>query len=384
MNHRSRRVLALLALFFAIYLVSGAAGSGFPDFQDQHKAGERIAEGQVLYRDHVSHLQVYHYPPVYLYTLGGVYALLGPDPLVGKAVLALTSVAVAGVLYLLTRREIGERAAVLTTGLFLLNPLTFSVTYVGYFDNFVVLLVLVAIWFALKGRDGLSGAALSLGFMSKPFPLVLLPLLAAQAYRERGSRAAASVVLSFVAVALAVSAPFLVLAPERYIQYAFLYSFERTGASLSLWYYFLPRVPDVVSVALQTGLAGFIYLRVLRSGQSGFGHLAAWTAALLLGFVLLNRINYPHYLIYVIPFLTPIFVEEWRRNGQWRGLAAGFAVTLLGAAIWSYPWATGVAGFKTNPLSWVGAAIFFLGGFALLGAMLRVADSERNRFRGAG
>lgn len=364
MSPGSRRAAALLALLFALSLAAGAAGSGFPDFQDQHAAGKRIAEGEVLYRDHVSHLQVYHYPPVYLHVLGGVYALLGPDPLLGKAVLALSGVAAAGMLYLAARRLYGERAALLGLALFAVNPLTLAATYVGYFDLFVMALALASLLLVLRGRPGSGGAALGLGFMSKPFPVLLLPLFALYL---RG-RDAARFVAGSLSAAAVVSLPFLALAPERYLRYAFLYNFERAGTSMSLYTYFLPSLDGALPLVLTAGFvaAALVAARRVETERELF----AAVPLLFLGFVALNRVNYPHYLLYVTPVASALLGHALltrRRHGL--RLLLALSVTLVGAGVWAYPWIRGAPSLTADPLFRVGAAIYFLGAAALLAAL---------------
>lgn len=98
----------------------------------------------------------------------------------------------------------------------------------------------------------------------------------------------------------------------------------------------------------------------------------AGPALLFLGFLLLNRINYPHYLIYVVPFfsiaLADAYCSQLRVRGYllWRPLVAAFALVLIGAAVWSVPWLWGVErvglaeySFKSSPYFWIGSAIYF-------------------------
>lgn len=59
----------------------------------------------------------------------------------------------------------------------------------------------------------------------------------------------------------------------------------------------------------------------------------------------------------------------------WRYLVAAFAAMLVGATVWSYPWFRGQGiewlggahyDFTISPYFWLGSALYFLAGFALL------------------
>jgi len=61
----SLQLVILLLIFFVIYLFAGSLRVDFPDIQDHSKAAERIASGSMLYRDHISYINTYHYPPLH-------------------------------------------------------------------------------------------------------------------------------------------------------------------------------------------------------------------------------------------------------------------------------------------------------------------------------
>lgn len=400
-----KRLLAVLGVFFGVYLAVGSLSHAFPDFLDQTHAAADIAAGQVLYRDHVEHINVYHYPPVYLYALGGLYAVLdavgllggvGAERLVAKAVVAAATVLVGWTLFAVTDRLSGRRRAWLATGLYLLNPVTFVGVYGGYFDAVVMLFVMLSILLVLADRPWLAGAAMALGFMSKPFPAIFGPLVAAYYLRDwpaagwgdipsqlnhDGVRDVLRFGLAGAVVVLAVSAPFLYLVPEAYLRYAFLYNFTRTAESLGLYYYVLrPLVGTPATTLLPAGFVLWVSGTLWRSELPPGRFLLDGAGVVLLGFLLLNRINYPHYLVYLVPLFSVVVARHYADDTSLRGVRAWpllvgtFAVAVVGAAIWSYPWRLGVTGFRSHPLFWVGAAVYFLGGFALLGLLGALLD----------
>lgn len=386
-------VAAVLVVFFGLYLALGNLNQlavlpfdlpHFSAFPPKHAAAARIARGQLLYRDHVRYgANVYHYPPVFLYTVGAVYRLVGVRVVAGKAVLALATVLCGAVLFALVDDVFDRRTARVATALFLVNPVTLMAAYASYFDPFVVFFALASLAALVRGRPGASGGLLALGVLSKPFPAVLLPLAAAYCV-ETDDASLPRFLLGFLVVGAAVSAPFLLLAPEAYVHYAFSFNFERPTASLSLYYYFFPRLESTLGpVVLPAGFViGFAY-GTYRSAIAPATAIVGGAAGLFLGFLLLNRINYPHYLIYVVPFFSVVLADAYRSEATgrgrvlWRYLAGSFGALLLGAAVWSYPWLQGVErlgvahfDFKASPYFWLGGGIYFLAGFVLLGALV--------------
>lgn len=357
----------------------------FSDFYVKHKAAERIAEGQLLYRDHVRYASgVYHYPPVFLYSLGAVYRLVGARLVVGKAVLSLFTVLCAAVLFPLVEIHRDRQTARLATGLFLASPVTLVAAYAGYFDPFVAFLLLLSVYALLRGHPGVAGVVLGLGVMSKLFPALLFPLGVVYCL-ETDEVSLSRFVAGFLVVLAGVSVPFLVSAPEAYVHYAFLFNFERPTASLSLYYYFLPWLESTLAPTVLP--AGFVAAFTYWTYRSDIGPttvLVVGPAGLFLGFLLLNRINYPHYLIYVVPFFSAALADAYRTRltvrGHllWRYLVAAFAAVAIGAAVWTYPWLGGVErlgiahyNFKASPYFWIGSGIYFLSGFGLLATLCR-------------
>lgn len=385
----SAMLVAVLVGFFLLYLgiasLSRIPGlplaiDGLSPFVVVHAAAERIANGQLLYRDHVRYgVSVYHYPPVFLYTLGAVYHLFGAGLLLGRAILVLSTVLSAAVLFGLVADRYDRRRAWLATGVFLVNPVTLVAVYAGYFDLFVVLLALLSIYVLHRGHPGMAGGLLALAVLSKPFPAILLPVATVFCF-ESDDPFLPRFLGTFLGVGLLVSAPFFLLAPVKYVYYAFLFNFERPTASLSLYYYFLPWFEStVVTVAAPAGFVAAYTYGASRPRIERATGLVAGPAVLFLGFLLLNRINYPHYLIYVVPFFAVVLADAYcsklrvRGHLLWPPLVATFVLVLVGAAVWSVPWLRGVErvglaeyAFKSSPYFWVGSGVYFSSAAALL------------------
>lgn len=368
----------LLFIFLVLYLFAGSLNYSLPDFQNFAKAAERISQGKLLYRNHIRYLNIYHYPPVFLYGLGGVFWLFSSSFFTAKAFLAVFNVLSGMIIYLLARESLNEKYSLICLLVFLLNPFTFTAVYAGYFDNFVVFFILLSIYLLSRSRPVWGGTALSAGFMSKLFPVILLPVFIANYLKNRASLA--RLLLSFTATTILIASPFLFLAFSDFLHYAFLYNFERTSASMSIYYYFLPGLGDtIIPLILQLALLGWISHRIRLEPRS---HIILYFI-LFLGFMTFNRINYPHYILYVIPFFSYILAEELQARIRvfgalaWKHLLIPFVIMHAGIIIWTYPWYQGVLEFKSSPLFWIGASVYYLGAFYLLAVLVSLVSKRR-------
>ncbi|MCX9014207.1 MAG: glycosyltransferase family 39 protein [Candidatus Methanoperedens sp.] len=370
---KNKEILIILVIFFVLYLIAGNIRYDFPDFQDHSKAAERIAGGSLLYRDHISYFGTYHYPPVFLYTLGGFYYLFGVYPFIAKGLLAFFNILAALLLYMIANRFYGKKYAVLSSVLFLVNPFTFSAVYVGYIDNFVIFFMLLSIYFLLKDMPLSGGIALATGFMSKPFPVLLFAVLIPYYLGQHRFRFLIRYIAAFMVTVIIISVPFLILTPGEFLKYAFFYNFERTSASLSLYYYYLPMLgTSFLPVAAQVIFIGRLSYWIYSSQKESISILMRYIPLLFLGFFILNRINYPHYLLYIIPFISLILVEEYRCKSRflnfqvWKHLLLSFFIVSAGCVLWSYPWSMGLHDFKSSIYFWAGSIIYYIGSLYLL------------------
>ncbi|MFO7968119.1 MAG: glycosyltransferase family 39 protein [Archaeoglobaceae archaeon] len=372
-NKQTRRIILLLFVFLVLYLIVGSLNYSLPDFQNFNKAAERIAHGELLYGDHIKYLNVYHYPPFFLYSLGAIFWVFNSSPFTAKAFLAVFNVLTGTLIYLLARERLNEKYSMICLLIFLLNPFTFTAVYAGYFDNFVVFFILLTMYFLNRYKPLLGGAALSAGFMSKLFPIILIPVLIARYLKNKYFLG--RFLLSFMVITTLIASPFLLHAFNDFLHYAFLYNFERTSASMSIYYYFLPGLGDtVIPVILQLALLGWVSYNVRFHPRS---HMILYFI-LFLGFMTLNRINYPHYILYAIPFFSYILAEELQTSRKvfgslaWKHLLIPFIIMHVGIIIWTYPWYIGVFDFKSSPFFWWGASIYYVGTLYLLAVLFRL------------
>jgi hypothetical protein len=257
--------------------------------------GELVRHGEVPYRDFYL-----EYPP------GAVPLFVVPTPagtgytqafrivisLIGAATVPLLATALRG-LGASTRRI---WACCLFAGL---APLLLGPVYVVNYDAWPAFLTAAALALVAWGRRRSGAAVLGLGFATKVYPVVLLPLLLVRAWREGGLRSAAWSAAAFGAAAGAAILPLAAIAPggvgfSLYVQAKRPLQIESLGASLLL-------------VAHQLGLYGGSVNSNYNS-QNLNGSLASGLAAAVVGYVAFGKILSPQYLIWLVPVV--LLVDE--------------------------------------------------------------------------
>jgi uncharacterized membrane protein len=322
------------------------------DLKLYHAASGAIVSGQLPYRDFPL-----EYPP------GALLAFLGPRLLGGTGMsrasyaiaFAVQNAAMSIACMLLAARLAAKlvndagpswrAAAILYTLLAILGW-----ALIPYrFDLFPTLLTLSAISLATSGGHAASGVLLGLGILAKLYPLVLAPLLLAHAARKHAATrfsiacavTVAACILPFLATAGTKTLSFLTYHKERGIQIESL-----TGGALCLAQV-AGIAPVVVSydhgaLHLRSPIAG----RVLRVQELAtpvllLGSAAAWSwwlskqrddanralltasTAMLLTFVIANKVLSPQFLIWLLPSVAIL------RGRTARTFLLAWALTLL-------------------------------------------------------
>src|SRR5207249_319899 len=94
------------------------------------------------------------------------------------------------------------------------SPLVLGSLFDTRFDLWPALFAIAGLAAAVRERPLLSGGLLGLGFATKLWPAVLLPVVAIHLWRRRGGQATIDALLAFLAIAVACFLPFALLAPH--------------------------------------------------------------------------------------------------------------------------------------------------------------------------
>ncbi len=116
-------------------------------------------------------------PPLFLWSLAGVFELFGPSPasarFLNMAITGLTVPVVAAI----ARRLWGPSAGLLAAVTFALNPFVLSFAPTAYTDPMLVLWGMVALYAALARRPFWAGMALGAAIMTKQQGVLFVPLV---------------------------------------------------------------------------------------------------------------------------------------------------------------------------------------------------------------
>ncbi|MHA1667504.1 MAG: hypothetical protein ACTSUR_02505 [Candidatus Heimdallarchaeaceae archaeon] len=200
-----------------------------------------------------------------------------------------------------------------TSLIFLLNPITFITTVAGLFDGLPLLFFLIGFYFLQKtikenSRKNLVnsfiiGAAVSLGFLTKIIPILLAPvvflaLLFNKKYYENLTFSITFLTLTGVMLVYL----FIVYPNIKY--FGFGWQMRRGANSFSPYYYLfdLKFLFDLIWVGIGMFiLSSFFSWELIKKKNV---NLFIYSGVYLLVFLILYRVFYPHYLLWLVPYLT--------------------------------------------------------------------------------
>ncbi len=215
-------------------------------------------------------------------------------------------------------------------------------------DSLITAAMLAAIVLAFRGNVALAGAVWALGFLVKPQPIIILPVLLLIAYRSGGPRSILSAGLAGAAVGLAVLGPWLVHGDLFHIIKVYRWDFHDVGAPLSLAAWNLWRFWDAtVTPAADDKAVLFVTYRNVGLGLSGLAAIVAlayaWArpdlrgaliaaAYLVFAFYMFPVRTHERYLFPLLGLLLPVVVVERRWLWLYVPLSAMFFLNLVGTA----------------------------------------------------
>ncbi len=288
--------------------------------------GERIAAGEVPYRDFAV-----EYPPAalivfWLPTLGGAGDY---EPLFQLVMLVCGAASAALVPVALACTNVrGARlaGAVAFAGL---SPLLLGNVILTRYDLWPALLLTAALTALLHARDRLSHALLGVGVAAKLYPLVVLPLALLYVARRRGTREAVACLGVFACALALVVLPFAIVAPEGVAdslarQAGRPLQIESLGAGILLGLHrlgvyeahvvsshgsqnlagALPDALAAVQTALQAVCVVAVWLLFSRVQRDPAGLLTA-SAAAVAAFVAFGKVLSPQFLVWLLA-LVPL------------------------------------------------------------------------------
>lgn len=201
---RPRSAWLAVAIFFAalaprLWVAHAWAPEPTWDGAYYHEGAQNIAAG-LGYVGHSGKAWC-HYPVGYSALLGGVYALFGDAPIVGKRLGAALGALLAALVFLLARRSASERRAVLAGVLVAIHPGLVAYAALHMTELASAVLIVAAALVAGEGprRVG-AGLVLGLATLVRPQSLLLAPLVGLFGARRLRPMIVAGTIATAVAV----------------------------------------------------------------------------------------------------------------------------------------------------------------------------------------
>ena len=315
---------AAAAIVTGMFVASVEGGAGISDTGVYHYYGERIAAGDLPYRDFAV-----EYPPGALvpFVAPALVASTRDGYDAGFLTAMMLALAAACALIVLSLQALGApgRRVALSVGAFLAGIALLGPFVLTRFDLYAAAVTLAAVCAILHRRQHLGPVLLGVAIATKVYPAVLLPLLVTRIWRN-GGRAAALRALGLTAgTALAIYLPFAILAPEGvarsiWRQVGRPLQIESLGSGILLAFHHAFGMPlgwassagsqnltgTVASVAAGvTTLAGvaalaLVWLRFARGDTASAACFARYAAAATVAFVAFGKVVSPQFLVWLL------------------------------------------------------------------------------------
>jgi len=154
------------------------------------------------------------YPPFNVYFFWGFGSLakaLSPPSMfyIIKLLPNLFDTATAFLIFVFVRKRLDFKAALLATALYAFNPaVVFNAAVWGQFDAIYTFFLVLSLMLALASKPELSAVTFTLGILTKPQSIALLPLIAFLIFRKNGWRRFLTSLLAGAATLFVVIIPF--------------------------------------------------------------------------------------------------------------------------------------------------------------------------------
>jgi Gpi18-like mannosyltransferase len=305
------------------------------------------------------------YPPLNVYFFWGFGSLAKALSLSGtpsmfyiiKLLPNLFDTATAFLIYVFVRKRLDFKAAMLATALYAFNPaVVFNAAVWGQFDAIYTFFLVLSLMLALASKPELSAVTFTLGILTKPQSIALLPLIAFLILKKYGLRRFLTSLIAGAATIFLVILPFEWSNPTTFLSNIYFGAYGgyavtsvnafNTWALVGLW------VPDgnlfILGWILFGGLAAFI-LYVLYKRFNASGELLVFFSAFVLffGFFMLPTRIHERYLFPAISMLALMFPFIKKTRPLYAVLTTTLLVNISYVLYWLNVYAA--AGYTYSP-----------------------------------
>ncbi|MHA1621190.1 MAG: hypothetical protein ACTSVO_03535 [Candidatus Heimdallarchaeaceae archaeon] len=322
----------LIPWYAALYITKGVPLYEQPEFKIIN--GESIAFP-------------YHLP-IYIYFLASLIWVFGESFIAGKISLVVFIFCDALLLEHLVRKKLPEESKEKKVWkyfslILLLNPLIIIYTFTGQFDSLPILYFLISYYFfdKIEGETNyktiifsfLSGLSLGVGFLTKIIPMLLAPVIFLGLLFKKKYSETAVFTLTFLGFCGGMLTYLFTVYP--FINYLGIgWQMQRGANSMSVYYYLFELyfnvdfnfTADAILVGIgMVVLTGFFIFELYKKKKLD---LFMFSGIYIITFFLLYRVFYPHYLLWIIPYLS-IIVVKYIEKKQFRNMIILFSVIFI-------------------------------------------------------
>jgi Gpi18-like mannosyltransferase len=326
-SFEKREVLALAALLFIAFMVRFAffSNQGYAaiDTRDFMAWFQTAAD----YGPRTFYIRTWcDYPPfnIYFFWVFGLVAkslsLFGTSlfTYVMKLPPNLFDMATAFLIFAFVRKRLDFKMALLATALYAFNPaVIFNAAVWGQFDSIYTFFLVLSLMLALASKPELSAVTFTLGILTKPQSVALLPLIAFLIFKKHGLRRFLISLIAAIATVFVVIIPFEWSNPVTFLANIYFGAYEgyvytsvnafNMWALGGLWVLETP-VFFAIGWTLFGALAAFV-LYVLHKRFGASGELLVLFSAFILffGFFMLPTRIHERYLFPALSILALMF-----------------------------------------------------------------------------
>jgi hypothetical protein len=312
------------AMVVGLFVAEVQGGPGISDTPVYRSYGERIASGDLPYRDFAV-----EYPPGALvpFVLPALVSSTREGYDDAFLVLMVGALAMSSVLVVLCLQALEASAGrtALSVGAFLVGIAILGPFLMTRFDLYAAAATLAAICAILRRHDRLGSVLLGVAIATKVYPAVLLPLLVSRIWRRDGRAAAMRGIGLTVGTALAIYVPFVALAPEGVMRSVWRQlgrplQIESLGSGFLLALHHAAGMPlgwasgsgsqnltgavasAASAVTTVVGLAALVlvWARYARGDTESAARFARYTAAAVVAFVAFGKVLSPQFLAWLL------------------------------------------------------------------------------------
>jgi hypothetical protein len=264
----------------------------------------------------------YHLP-IYIYFLASLIWVFGESFIAGKISLVIFVFCDALLLEHLIHKKLPEEAKEKIVWkyfslIILLNPLIIIYTFTGQFDSLPILYFLISYYFfdKIEGETNyktilysiLSGLSLGVGFLTKIIPILLAPVIFLVLIFKKKYIETAVFTVTFLGFSGGMLAYLFTVYP--FIRYLGIgWQIERGANSMSVYYYLFDLNFNLNIILVGVGMVALTAFFIFELCKKQKLDLFMFSGIYVLSFFLLYRVFYPHYLLWIIPYLSIIVIK---------------------------------------------------------------------------